>query len=246
MKLIHELYHPVIGILPIGDRFTMGGDQAAYACQNFFHFEHDHPVPLCLLQGLCGRRCLAFPEGHGAGRQQGEGAGSSASRWCSDGQETRPSRWTASLIPCRRDLPPTMRPLHGRWVHPRTGLGRQACDRRSTTPSVHDDPKGHVWTYMAYGPWQTSMPFEDWLKASGSRARPVVLRLPPAGRRAKPCGMGSFMRCDAANGVIEIGHIWMSPGLQKTREATEAIFLMIRHCLRRSWRAPARMEMRLR
>ena len=26
------------------------------------------------------------------------------------------------------------------------------------------------------------------------------------------------------------GHIWMSPGLQKTREATEAIFLMIRHC----------------
>ena len=42
--------------------------------------------------------------------------------------------------------------------------------------------------------------------------------------------MGSFMRCDAPNGVIEIGHIWMSPGLQQTREATEAIFLMIRHC----------------
>jgi RimJ/RimL family protein N-acetyltransferase len=41
--------------------------------------------------------------------------------------------------------------------------------------------------------------------------------------------MGSFMRCDAANGVVEIGNIWMSPGLQKTREATEAVFLMIRH-----------------
>jgi RimJ/RimL family protein N-acetyltransferase len=43
--------------------------------------------------------------------------------------------------------------------------------------------------------------------------------------------MGAFMRLDASNGVIEIGHIWLSPALQKTREATEAIFLMMRHCL---------------
>jgi RimJ/RimL family protein N-acetyltransferase len=42
-------------------------------------------------------------------------------------------------------------------------------------------------------------------------------------------GMGAFMRADAANGVIEIGHIWMSPELQRTREATEVIFLMMAH-----------------
>ena len=46
----------------------------------------------------------------------------------------------------------------------------------------------------------------------------------------KAVGMGSFMRNDAANGVIEIGHIWMSPELQQTREATEAIYLMMRYC----------------
>ena len=45
----------------------------------------------------------------------------------------------------------------------------------------------------------------------------------------KAAGMGAFMRLDAPNGVIEIGHIWMSPGLQNTREATDAIFLMMRH-----------------
>lgn len=39
MKLIHELYRPAIGILPIGDRFTMGAAQAAYACRQFFAFE---------------------------------------------------------------------------------------------------------------------------------------------------------------------------------------------------------------
>ena len=37
------------------------------------------------------------------------------------------------------------------------------------------------------------------------------------------------MRHDATNGVIEIGHIWLSPALQRTREATESIYLMMRH-----------------
>lgn len=38
MALIQALYRPVCGIIPIGDRFTMGGEQAAYACRNFFDF----------------------------------------------------------------------------------------------------------------------------------------------------------------------------------------------------------------
>jgi L-ascorbate metabolism protein UlaG (beta-lactamase superfamily) len=37
-KLVQDLYAPAIGIVPIGDRFTMGPDQAAYACQTFFKF----------------------------------------------------------------------------------------------------------------------------------------------------------------------------------------------------------------
>jgi L-ascorbate metabolism protein UlaG (beta-lactamase superfamily) len=39
MALINELHEPKIGIVPIGDRFTMGGAVAALACQRFFHFE---------------------------------------------------------------------------------------------------------------------------------------------------------------------------------------------------------------
>lgn len=33
MKLIHELYRPEVVMLPIGDCFTMGPHEAAYACQ---------------------------------------------------------------------------------------------------------------------------------------------------------------------------------------------------------------------
>lgn len=39
MALIQELYAPQIGIVPIGDRFTMGARSAALACRRFFSFE---------------------------------------------------------------------------------------------------------------------------------------------------------------------------------------------------------------
>jgi L-ascorbate metabolism protein UlaG (beta-lactamase superfamily) len=39
MGLIRDLYQPNIGIVPIGDRFTMGGRLAAVACRRFFDFE---------------------------------------------------------------------------------------------------------------------------------------------------------------------------------------------------------------
>jgi L-ascorbate metabolism protein UlaG (beta-lactamase superfamily) len=39
MALINEIYQPKIGIVPIGDRFTMGARLAAMACNRFFDFE---------------------------------------------------------------------------------------------------------------------------------------------------------------------------------------------------------------
>jgi L-ascorbate metabolism protein UlaG (beta-lactamase superfamily) len=39
MGLIADVYNPRIGIVPIGDRFTMGTRLAAIACNRFFNFE---------------------------------------------------------------------------------------------------------------------------------------------------------------------------------------------------------------
>ena len=39
MDLINKLYQPQIGIVPIGDRFTMGARTAAFACKTYFNFE---------------------------------------------------------------------------------------------------------------------------------------------------------------------------------------------------------------
>ena len=38
MALIAELHQPQIGLVPIGDRFTMGGAVAALACRRYFNF----------------------------------------------------------------------------------------------------------------------------------------------------------------------------------------------------------------
>lgn len=39
MALIAEFHRPEIGIVPIGDRFTMGARSAAFTCKKFFKFE---------------------------------------------------------------------------------------------------------------------------------------------------------------------------------------------------------------
>lgn len=39
MALINELHEPKVGIVPVGDRFTMGGAVAALACRRYFKFE---------------------------------------------------------------------------------------------------------------------------------------------------------------------------------------------------------------
>ncbi|MBB3935357.1 metal-dependent hydrolase [Aureimonas phyllosphaerae] len=44
MALIEELHQPKIGLVPIGDRLTMGGAVAALACRRYFNFKTIIPL----------------------------------------------------------------------------------------------------------------------------------------------------------------------------------------------------------
>lgn len=44
MELINELHAPEVGIVPIGDRFTMGAKSAALACRRYFDFKTIFPA----------------------------------------------------------------------------------------------------------------------------------------------------------------------------------------------------------
>ena len=123
---------------------------------------------------------------------------------------------------------PDLRPLHGRWIRlDPVSAAKHAADLYASFDGK--DPENTIWTYLAYGPFVSLEEFTEWVKAREAARDPWFYAFV---RRdtGKAVGMGAFMRNDAANGVIEIGHIWMSPELQQTREATEAIYLMMRHC----------------
>jgi RimJ/RimL family protein N-acetyltransferase len=85
-----------------------------------------------------------------------------------------------------------------------------------------------IWDYLAYGPFESQSAFTVWLDARAVSDDPLFYALVDrAAGLAR--GMASYLRMDLPNGVIEIGHIWFAPVMQRTRQATEAIFVLARH-----------------
>jgi RimJ/RimL family protein N-acetyltransferase len=50
------------------------------------------------------------------------------------------------------------------------------------------------------------------------------------------CGVASYLRIDPNAGAIEVGHINMAPALQRTRAATEAMYLMMKWAFEAGYR----------
>ena len=60
MALVDELHKPDVGIVPIGDRFTMGARTAAHACKTFFQFKTVIPCHYGTFEGLLAPNADAF------------------------------------------------------------------------------------------------------------------------------------------------------------------------------------------
>ena len=85
-----------------------------------------------------------------------------------------------------------------------------------------------IWNHLAYGPFESQGLFTRWLEERAASHDPLFYAIVDrASGDAR--GMASLMRFAPADGVIEVGHIWLSPALQRTRQATEAIFLLAAH-----------------
>lgn len=83
-----------------------------------------------------------------------------------------------------------------------------------------------VWTYLGYGPFADEGAFLDWLKGRESLTDPLYFAILDRST-GRALGCATLMEIRPAHGVIEIGHIFFSPALQKTPVATEAIFLLM-------------------
>ncbi|MGH2832982.1 MAG: GNAT family N-acetyltransferase, partial [Solirubrobacteraceae bacterium] len=85
-----------------------------------------------------------------------------------------------------------------------------------------------IWTYLPDGPYGSAQQLQGmlaWAAAAPGAVYYAIVPLP--GER--PLGVAAFLRITPEFGVIEIGHIWFGPELQRTTAAPETIFLLARH-----------------
>ncbi len=122
---------------------------------------------------------------------------------------------------------PGRQPLEGAYA--RLEPVEVAAHAASLYGGSHTRPEdAALWTYLAYGPFPDQGAFTAWLEERARSTDPLFFAVvdPESG---KASGMASYLNIVPAMGCIEIGHIWFTAPLQRTRAASEAIFLMMRH-----------------
>ena len=88
------------------------------------------------------------------------------------------------------------------------------------------DKTNTLWTYMPYGPFKNLPSFKSYLKKNCLNKDPFFYAI--YSKRFKSfCGLASYLRIKPAIGTIEVGWITYAPNLQRTVEATEAMYLMM-------------------
>lgn len=85
-----------------------------------------------------------------------------------------------------------------------------------------------TWLYLPYGPFASRDEFLVWLRGHASTSDPLAFAIVDR-RTGRAAGITTLMSIVPEHGVIEIGHIWLSPQLQRTPEATEALFVQARY-----------------
>lgn len=88
---------------------------------------------------------------------------------------------------------------------------------------------GHdwVWDYMPCGPFSSSAQFHRQLRDLAGQADTVFYAIRDL-ETGEFGGFASHMRIKPESGSIEVGYISMAPRLQRTRAATEAMYLMMK------------------
>ncbi len=83
-----------------------------------------------------------------------------------------------------------------------------------------------IWDYLPYGPFAEPDRYREWVAHVAVSEDPFFYAIRNQGTgRAE--GVASYLRITPESGSIEVGHINYAPAMQRTRAATEAMFLMM-------------------
>jgi RimJ/RimL family protein N-acetyltransferase len=97
------------------------------------------------------------------------------------------------------------------------------------------DADGAMWTYLAVGPYDRLDEYAESVRQRSASADPQFYAIVD-GASQRAAGMASYLRIDPPAGSIEVGHLAFAPALQRTRAATEAMYLMARQVFELGYR----------
>lgn len=132
------------------------------------------------------------------------------------------SQWTPPPLPPRSEM-------GGRYVT----LEPLAHAHLSELWDAHKDAP-EVWRYIPAGPFETKAALGAWVDQVRIQADPMQFAVRMEDGRLG--GTLSLLRITPAAGSIEVGYIVFSPRLQRTREATEAVYLTIKWAFEAGYR----------
>lgn len=92
-----------------------------------------------------------------------------------------------------------------------------------------------IWDYLPYGPFDDEAAYAAWVASVAARPDPLFFAVVDRAT-GEPGGVMSFLRIMPDSGSIEVGHICLAPRLQRTRAASEAIFLLAEWVFREGYR----------
>lgn len=117
---------------------------------------------------------------------------------------------------------------------PRQTITGRYCSVVPLNPAMHlqdlwtafaPDVEGRGWTYLGHERPADLNDFAAWADEAASTEDPLFFAIEaPAGRAL---GVAAYLRITPAAGTVEVGHIHLSPRLQRTPAATEAMYLMM-------------------
>lgn len=138
-----------------------------------------------------------------------------------------------SPVPLGPEVDPTPRPIPARIPHRGATVTLEPLAPRHAEDlwaAAQADSAGVSWAYMGYGPFADAGAMGRHVAAFAAQHDPMAWAVRPH-RSGRVEGWLTLMEIQPANAAIEIGHIWFSPRLQRTRAATEAMFLLMRHAM---------------
>ncbi|MGI9331692.1 MAG: GNAT family N-acetyltransferase [Gammaproteobacteria bacterium] len=119
---------------------------------------------------------------------------------------------------------------------PRTPLSGTYCRVEPLDVAAHagdlfhacaQDKENRIWTYLGYGPFDSEAAYREWMNNDCVGDDPLFHAIVDL-HTTQAAGVASLMRIEPEVGVIEVGHINLSPMLQRTPAATEAMYLLMR------------------